>query len=62
MQFDYIFVVKSKILLTKELNYEIFPFGKIDVLYFSYNGVDFVKTDSFDSNMISMKYHKDIVF
>ena len=62
MQFDYIFVVKSKILLTKELNYEIVPFGKIDVLYFSYNGLDFVKTDSFDSNMISMKYHKDIVF
>ncbi len=62
MQFDYIFVVKSKILLTKELNYEIVPFGKIDVLYFSHNGSDFEKTDSPEADMGSIKYHKDIVF
>ncbi len=61
MQFDYVIVLESKILLTKEVGYDVVPFENNGVLYFSYNGSNFVKTDS-SSNMISMKYHKDLIF
>ena len=61
-QFDYVFILKSKILLTKEVNYDVVPFENIGVLYFSYNGLDFEKTDSAEADMISMKYYKDIMF
>ena len=61
MQFDYVIILESKILLTKEVGYDVVPFENNGVLYFSYNGSNFVKTDS-SSNMISMKYHKDLIF
>ena len=62
MQFDYVFILKSKILLTKEVSYDVVPFENIGILYFSHNGLDFEKTDSSEADMVSMKYHKDSVF
>ena len=55
-KFDYVFFIKNSFLLEQEINYTIVQYDDNDVLYFARCKDKFCLTDSFMSDLISIKY------